>query len=187
MAPSASVIALYVLLLGVTRAQAPEAPPLRPSPLEAFASQPAAKVTWSTEAGRIDSDDAHAVITALAVEDAAQPARRMRGIRITLSRRDARHEVYLEENRLPAFREALDEITAGLAHFQARHGRGGLSYLGSCEFRETKYPLTAAYYVDGSSGLAISPFHAPEFRFPGREPSHLAAAIARAVEELSGR
>jgi len=54
---------------------------LQPTPLEAFAGLPATHVAWSQEVGRLDTTEAHAVVTALILEDTAQPPDRMRGIR----------------------------------------------------------------------------------------------------------
>jgi len=45
-----------------------------------------------------------------------------------------------------------------------------------------------AYYIaPDSSGLALSAYKAQGFRFPGHRPSELAAAIGRAIEELTRR
>src|SRR5689334_18679155 len=83
----------------------------QPTPLEAFAKQTASRVAWSSEVGRIDSKEGHAVITALVVEDSAQPPDRLRGVRIDLSDQDGKDQVYLGEETLPAFKAALDEIS----------------------------------------------------------------------------
>jgi len=51
----ASVIAFCCLFLIVGPAQANPVPSLQPTPLEAFAHQPATHVAWSKEVGRLDS------------------------------------------------------------------------------------------------------------------------------------
>src|SRR5689334_12410300 len=89
---------------------------LHPTPLEAFAKQTSSRVAWSSEVGRIDSKEGHAVITALVVEDSAQPPDRLRGVRIDLSDQDGKDQVYLGEETLPAFKAALDEISQSAAH-----------------------------------------------------------------------
>src|ERR1700730_17104776 len=107
----ASVIALCSLFLSVGYAQINRPPSLQPTPLEAFARQPATHVAWSKEVGRLDSREAHAVVTVLILEDTAQPPDRMRGIRIDLSGLDSRDEVYLGEETLGAYKKALDKIS----------------------------------------------------------------------------
>jgi len=77
-----SPIAFCCLFLSVGPAQVNPAHSLQPTPLEAFAHQPATHVTWSKQVGSVDSREAHAVVTVLVIEDTAQPPDRMRGIRI---------------------------------------------------------------------------------------------------------
>jgi hypothetical protein len=90
-------------------------PAPQPTPLEAFVKQPASRIAWSSEAGRIDSKEGHAVITALVVEDSAQPPDRLRGVRIDLSGPGGKDQVYLGEETLPAFKAAFDEISQDAA------------------------------------------------------------------------
>src|SRR5437660_12452110 len=78
----ASAFAFCFLFLSVGVAQVSPVPSLQPTPLEAFAHQPATHVTWSKQVGSVDSREAHAVVTGLVIEDTAQPPDRMRGIRI---------------------------------------------------------------------------------------------------------
>jgi len=115
MKPTGILIALLGLLLGLGRAQVNPAPRFQPTPLEAFAKQPTSHIAWSNEAGRIDSREAHAVITALVVEDTAQPPDRMRGIRIDLADQDGKDQVYLGEEILGAFKDATDQISRDAA------------------------------------------------------------------------
>lgn len=56
------------------------------------------------------------VITALVVEDTAQPPDRMRGIRIDLSDGNGKDQVYLGEETLPAFKKAMEDISRDAAH-----------------------------------------------------------------------
>jgi hypothetical protein len=100
---------VITLLMGMGWAQLNA--PLQPTPLEAFVRQPNTRLAWSTEVGRIDTSRAHAIATAVIVEDTAQPPDRMRGIRILLSDKDRNDEVYLGEETLVAYRDALDEIS----------------------------------------------------------------------------
>jgi hypothetical protein len=78
--------------------------------MKAFSQLPATCVAWSHEVARIESSEAHAVVTALILEDTAQPPDRMRGVRIDLLSADSKDEVYLDEETLSVYKNALDEI-----------------------------------------------------------------------------
>lgn len=169
---------------------------LQPTPLEAFAHLPATRVAWSNEVGRINSKEDRAVIMAVVLEDTAQPPDRMRGIRIDLSGGDLKDEVYLGEETLVPFKNALNEISREAARERsANTGRdgvttGGTALLGARLFwYGDKIPrvhtLNAAYYFGpDSSGLILSAFKHGGFRFPDRDPAQLSAAIVRALDQL---
>ena len=106
-----ALVVFCSLFLGVGMAQTNRCPSLQPTPLEAFANLAATRVEWSKEVGRLDSSEGHAVVIALILEDTAQPRDRMRGIRIDLFSLGAKDEVYLGEETLGAYKNALDEIT----------------------------------------------------------------------------
>ena len=103
----ASAIAVCSFFLYIGHAQIDPPPSLQPTPLEAFARQPTTDVAWSKEVGRLDSRESHAVVTVLILEDTAQPPDRMRGIRIELFGADSKDEVYLGEETLGAYKNAL--------------------------------------------------------------------------------
>src|SRR5260370_18070324 len=85
-----------------------------------FASKPTAQVAWSKEVERIDTDQAHAVITALVLEDRTQTPRQMRGVRIDLTGPNLKDQVYTSEDLLGRLIQALDEISNGLPLFHSR-------------------------------------------------------------------
>jgi hypothetical protein len=58
----ASAIALCCLFLRIALAQLNPPLPLQPTPLEAFAHQPATHVTWSKQVGSLDSREAHVLL-----------------------------------------------------------------------------------------------------------------------------
>ena len=188
-----SAVAFCCLLLTVVLAQMTPPLSLQPTPLEAFAHQPTTRVTWSMQVGSLDSREAHAVITALVLEDTAQPPDRMRGIRINLSSPDSTDEVYLGEETLAVYKTALDEISRAMA--SSRNGTqgnlapGGTSCLGACVFRSDKpsrvHSLTAAYcFAPDYEGLSLSTFKQVGFRFPDQDPSRFSAAIGVAIDQL---
>jgi hypothetical protein len=176
-----------------------QAQSLQPTPLEAFAGLSATHVAWSKDVGRIESAEARAVITALVLEDTAQPADRMRGVRIELSSRDSKDEIFLGEETLSIYKSALDEITTAATR-QRNEGTArdsvtaeGTAYVGAGVFwYADKIPrvhaLNAAHYFGpDSSGLYLSAFEGVGFRFPDQQASQLSLAIARAMNELKNR
>lgn len=186
----AALAAISGLVVNIAIAQEGQRLPLQPTRLEAFATQPAARVLWAKEMGQINSSEARVVVTALIVEDEAEPPGRLRGIRIFLSKQDVTDQVYIEEAKLEAVRKALAEIARRVEEFHNEQSDTPLRYSGSAVFRQLNenemfHTLNAAYYiVPGSSGLSLSAFKDQEFRFPYHNPSELAALIGRAMEEL---
>ncbi len=168
----------------------------QPTPLEAFAKQTASRVAWSSEVGRIDSKEGHAVITALVIEDSAQPPDRLRGVRIDLSDQDGKDQVYLGEETLPAFKAAFDEISQ-----EAARGCSGNSgeicppnvFLSAALFWHADrvpnvHTLTAGHYFQqGSTGLVLQTIGVGRFWFPDQDASRLSAAMARAMDHLKQR
>jgi hypothetical protein len=197
MKPIASAVALCFLFVIVGQAQTKPAPSPQPTPLEAFARQPATYISWSKEVGRFDSSEAHAVVTALVLEDKAQRPHQMRGVRIDLSSQDSEDEVYLGEETLGTYKSGLDEISRNILESRnsARDGLvpGGTSYLGSCLFRNPNntpgvHVLNATYYfAPHFEGVSLSALKEAEFRFPNQAPSQFSAAIALAIDQLKGR
>jgi hypothetical protein len=197
MKPIASAVVLCFLFVIVGQAQTKPAPSPQPTPLEAFARQPATYIAWSKEVGRFDSSEAHAIVTALILEDKAQRPHQMRGVRIDLSSQHSEDEVYLGEETLGTYKSALDEISRNIPESRnsARDGLvpGGSSYLGSCLFRNPNntpgvHVLNATYYfAPHSEGVSLSALKEAEFRFPNQAPSQFSAAIALAIDQLKGR
>src|ERR1700687_6203693 len=99
--------------------------------LERFASKPTAKVTWSKEIERIDTDQAHAVITALVLEDRTQTPRQMRGVRIDLTGSNLKDRVDTSEDLLDRLIRALDEISNSLSLLSSSTATGRSTCFGS--------------------------------------------------------
>ena len=155
--------------------------------LEHFASKPTAQVTWSKEVGRIDTDQAHAVIIALVVVDASQTPRQMRGIRIDLTSADAKDQVYTSEDLLERLIKALDAISNGLPGFYPRARVSNACFGSGIFWLQGGHALSASQCVFGDwSGLSVSSGR-HGFRFTGLNPAPFAAAIARARDELKQR
>jgi hypothetical protein len=168
----------------------------QPTPLEAFAKQTAARVAWSGEVGRIDSKEGHAVITAVVVEDSAQPPDRLRGVRIDLLGQDVKDQVYLGEETLPAFKAAFDEISQSAAHGCASNSGDTCPpnlFVGAALFWygdrvPNVHTLTAAHYFQqGSTGLVLQTIGVGRFWFPDQDASRLSTAVAHAMDQLKQR
>ena len=191
----ASLIGPCFLLLAVGPAQIRQTPSLQPTALEAFARQSATHVVWSSEVGRLDSREAHAIVTVLVLENSAQPQDRVGGIRIDLSSPDSKDAVYLGEEMLVVYKNSLDEIGRNAPGHRktARDdlAPGGTSYLGSGVFwyadaRPRVHALSAScYFAPDSEGLYLSARKDAGFRFPDLGASQLSAAIGRAIVQLS--
>jgi hypothetical protein len=154
-------------------------------PLEEFARRPAAHVVWSAETGKIDAEEAHAVVTALVVEDPTQVPGRMSGIRIDLIGADGNDKVYAAEDSLEKLVGALDEISTGSPRFLAGStGSRNSRCFGSGMFwQQTGHRFSASQCVfAGWTGLTVHT--GMQFRFRGLDPSPFKAAIARARDEL---
>lgn len=184
----ATVSALCGLLFNIGLSQVRPTPSLEPTRLEAFAKQPAARVTWSKEVGRIDSVEARVVVTTLIVEDAGQTPHQMRGIRFDLVNQNATDQVYLEEAKLEAVRKALEDIESCTESYRKGPESAPYTYLGAEEFWHPNvrvHTINAAYYIaPDSSGLSLSAYKGQQFRFPNHRAAELADAISRAMQEL---
>jgi len=191
-----TLIVLLSILPVAGQAQTVAASTPQPTPLEAFAKQTGSRVAWSSEVGRIDSKEGHAVITALAVEDNAQPPDRLRGVRIDLSDQDGKDQVYLGEETLPAFKNAFDEISQSAAHGCASNSGDvcppslfvGAALFWYADRVPNVHTLTTAHYFrQGSTGLVLQTIGVGRFWFPDQDASRLSAAMARAMDQLKRR
>ena len=150
-----------------------------PSPLEAFASRPTARVIWSKKIGSLESSEARATVTALIVEDTTSRPDVMRGLQIDLAHigatpscdqkywawrimcQRANAAVYVEEGRLEAVRNGIQRGAAELRPYE---------YI-------SRYERRASWEV--STGLIVC-----GYQFSDRQPSELAALFTRAIAEL---
>jgi len=186
-------LTLCGLLLGMWPTKVGPQPTLQPTPLEAFAQLPATRIAWSKQVGGLDSGDTHAVVTALILEDTAQPPDRMRGVRIDLRSQKSEDHVYLGEETLAAYKDALDEINRFWRMTKRQDNSKGTHYFGARLFwygdkTPRVHALNAADYIaPDSSGLSISAFKQAQFRFPDQEAAQLATVISKAMAELKSK
>jgi hypothetical protein len=156
--------------------QATEPPTdLPPSPLEAFAARPTAKVVWSKTIGRLESRESRATILALIVEDPTSTPSVRRGLRIDLAHnldsncdwnypawrimcQRANAAVYVEEGRLETVRHGIER--------------------GAAELRPREY--ISQFRGSHVSGLIVC-----GYQFSDRRPQDLAALFTQAIAELN--
>ena len=110
--------------------------------MEAFAKGQAVTTTWSREIARVEHDGTRIVLTALVLENSAQPSRQpsgqpsrqpsgeMRGVKINLSGGGASDQIYLDEAATERTRAALEEIASAVA----QRGIPGNGCMGAKEF-----------------------------------------------------
>jgi len=157
-------------------------PELRPSPLEAFAARPTARVIWSQSVGQLESQDARAMITALIVEDTTSTPSLMRGLRIDLAHNvanpncDLRYwawrimcertnaAVFIEERRLVEVRDQLERGVAQLPEFISPY---------------EQHVNSGGGMVLVAKGLIVC-----GYQFSDGEPRELAALFTKGIEEL---
>ena len=152
---------------------------------ERFAERSTARVAWSNEIGRIETDRARAVVTALIVEDAAEVAQPMRGIRIDLTEGDRTDRLYTSTDHLELLIYELERITRS-ATFSSResdapnlcHGSGALRL----QLLQGANSFTASECVYGDwVGLAVGP---GDFRFTNARAAGFAKLFAAARDAL---
>jgi len=162
-----------------------------PSSFATFAQQPQARVIWSTEVGRLESRDSHALVTALMVENSSRPSERMRGVRIDFSWSDKKSTIYLAESLLQQEKNIFDELSVDVARGGVFPSSSGLGFIGSCEFRDNPglYPLVANFNSSGPDAPALGIMVGPKEQvlFPGLTPSHLSRVLGDAINELKAR
>ena len=102
--------ALAACFVGFAAGQSPHPTEAQLKAFERFAETSTARVIWSEEAGRIDTDRARAVVTALTVEVTGKRNRRMRGVRIDLTEGDRNERIYTSEEHLDRAIDGLAEV-----------------------------------------------------------------------------
>ncbi len=173
------IMCSVVVLMLVVQQQGVPPDELPQSRLEAFAARPTTEVVWSKMIGRLESQGARAVITALILQDTTSTPSVMRGIRIdlthtvanpscswkyvawTLMCKRANAAVYVEDGQLEAVRRSIER---------------GAAQLRPCD-QISHYKVEAPGQV--STGLIVC-----GYQFADRQPAELAELFKRAIAEL---
>ena len=83
-------------------------------PVDRFARQPATRVVWSKEIGRIEEGATRLVVTAMSLEDPQSVTRSARGIRIDLTDGVVSDQLWEEDRRLAGTRGVLERWAVGI-------------------------------------------------------------------------
>jgi hypothetical protein len=135
-------------------------------PLERFVRQPATRLVWSKEIGRIEEGGSSLAVIVMHLEDPASVTRRARGIRIDLTNGLVSDQLWEEEARLSGTRPVLASWAAGRLPMVYGLGRTHNA-------------------IGNASGLSIAGKE-HQYSFPGsHRPADLARLFLQALEELN--
>jgi hypothetical protein len=158
-----------------------------PSPMEAFASLPGVHTIWSNEIAHMEDGGTHLILMALVLEDNGQPARKVRGVKVSLSSGNDHDLIYLDEEATARTRSALEDIAH--AGPPRRNGcMGAKEFWPLYDWPWNKYHELNADFCEDSKGAALVLYgrgkRGSSFRFPGENPSGLAAFLVAAMNQL---
>jgi hypothetical protein len=161
--------------------------------MEAFANRQGVRTAWSDEVARWEHDGTRLVLTALVLEDNAQSARKLRGVKIDLSSGNAKDQIYLDEQATERTRSALEEIADGVARSGipgSNNCMGARQFWPLYDWPWNKYHELNADFCGDSKTLALVLYGRGKrgsFHFPGKNPIDLAGILALAMEQLKQR
>ncbi len=180
---------LAVCLAGFASGQSPRPTASQLEAFRRFAETSTAQVIWSQEAGRIDSDRARAVVTALTVEVTGKRNRRMRGIRIDLTEGDRGGRIYTREEHLNRAINGLGEV----AKFPSESPSEDCDTPDRCHGSELFWMQQAHGFaasectlgsLDDWVGLVVHDHQQGNFHFTDKEAADFAKVLVAAGDEL---
>ena len=148
--------------------------------MEEFIGQPATRIVWSSEAGRIEAEGSEAVLTAIIAENGT---RRMRGIEIAVSTPQVgQDKVYVSAEFIERLLGALDDAAMGPLRGNGCMGSGKfLTALRSgAHFFASQCNYGGVNQLQVGTGRGF-------FFFLNLNPAPFAGAIRRAQDELKER
>ena len=158
--------------------------------MEALASHQSVRTTWSNEVARWEQDGSRLVLTAVVLEDSAQSALKLRGVKVDLSSESVKDQVYLDEQAIERTRLALEEISDAVAHSGMP---GAFGCIGARQFSSkydwpwNKYHELNVDFCGDSKNRVLRLYGRGKlgyFRFPGKSPTVLSEILATAMQEL---
>jgi hypothetical protein len=137
-------------------------------PIERFARQPATRLVWSKEIGRIEEGDTRLAVMVVDIDDPASVTRRARGIRIDLTNGLVSDQLWEEGARLSGTRGVIESWAAGRLPMVYGLGR------------------THNAVGDASGLTLVGKDH--RYSFPGgHRPAELARLFLQALDELNAQ
>jgi len=176
-----AALAAVCLLAGVGATTSPTKAELEA--FEQFAASPDARIAWSNEIGRIDTDQGRAIVSALVVEDTSGNTGGMRGLRIDLTSGQSRDRVYTSEEHLDRLIDTMQQIAVSVPSHLS--GPGGCHGSGEflLEMRQDVHAFSASECDLGDwAGLAVGP---GDIRFTNKGARHFVDLFRAARDELS--
>lgn len=179
---SATLALVLVTVTALANDPVPE-----PTVFESFVADPNVIVEFEQWVGSLVSGDAKANVSALAAHDTADPAKRMRGLRLTMEDNAGSDSVHLDESQFAALKDDL----ASVERLQVSMRKGSNApYLvagtASCWMPERPTRILCPSYRIGPdwTGLLLAAYGGRAFEFPDRRPVELVALIDQAQAAL---
>jgi hypothetical protein len=180
--------ATLALVLVASNALAGEHAP-EPTAFEKFITDPNVLVDFEHWIGSLVSGDAKANVSVLAAHDTADPAKRMRGLRLTMEDNAGSDSVHLDESQFAALKDDLASVESLQASMRKESGAPYLvAGTASCWMPERPIRILCTSYRIGPdwTGLLLAAYGGRVFEFPGRSTVELATLIDQAQAALPG-
>lgn len=181
--------AMLAFALAAGDASAGEPDP-EPTALQSFVANPNVIVDFEQWVGSVASGDAKVSVTALAAHDTADPARRMRGLRLTMEDNAGSDSAHLDESQSVALARGLAEVEGGKS-FMRTELDAPYRVMGTASCWMPKRPvriLCPSYRIGPDwTGMLLAVYGGRGFDFPDRKPAELAALLERGVAVLESQ
>lgn len=176
---------LALVLVTVTALAADRVP--EPTAFESFVANPNVIVEFEQWVGSLVSGDAKVNVSALAAHDTSDPAKRMRGLRLTMEDNAGSDSVHLDESQFAALKDDLASIERLQASMREQSDAPYLvAGTESCWMPARPTRILCPSYRIGPdwSGLLLAAHGGRAFEFPDRRPVELSTLIDRARAAL---
>lgn len=184
-------VLLFCSLFAATGwAQTNDPPVVGPSPMEAFAGARGVRTAWSSELARWESEGTRVAITAIVLENSTPVLRRIRGVRIDLSRAAANDRIYLDEPALERTRKAMQSIAqiAGPGDNPGGgHCFGAQEFVDRYDWPWNKYHELNVNFCGGREQAVLylnARGQDTAFAFAGKKPRDLGEIVDTAMNQL---
>jgi hypothetical protein len=175
-----------ILLVTAAWSQEKVQPGSEPSPMEAFALAQGTRASWSGTSITVENGGTRVLLTPLILEDNAQPARQVRGLKVELSNTGAHDLIYLDETAVTRTRSALQEIADAVTRSGVRGNgcEGAREFWPGYNWAWNKYHELNVDFCGGSDLVLYGRGKEGAYRLPGNDPTQLAVLLTKAMDEL---